>query len=287
MSRRRIGSAPRPSAGTKRAARALGMLYLTGAGVARDPDEAAAWFKRAAEAGDPCAQADLATLLQAGAVAALAHEPPPVHEWFERAAEQGDLIGAFNYAVCLAEGVGVPRNDERAAFWLKRAAEGVVNAQYWYGRMLAEGRGVAKDDAEAAAWFARAAEAGMAEAQVALAELYVNGRGVPRDHQLAKSWFLRAIPAGHAGAMFALGALHGGGHDHRNRSRGGATLVRPARRGGHPIAALMLARYAVRGLGGPKMSRPPAAGMRMRRRLASLEAADELATLAPPAAGRC
>ena len=125
--------------GHKTAARALGMLYLTGAGVARDPDEAAAWFRRAAEAGDPRAQADLAALLQTGAVSALAHDPPPVHEWFERAAEQGDLIGAFNYAVCLAEGVGVPRDDERAAFWLKRAAEGVVNAQYWYGRMLAAG----------------------------------------------------------------------------------------------------------------------------------------------------
>src|SRR5208337_1591035 len=160
--------------GHKTAARALGMLYLTGAGMARDPDEAAAWFKRAAEAGDPCARADLAALLQAGGVSTLAHEPPPVHEWFERAAEQGDLIGAFNYAVCLAEGIGVPRNDERAAFWLKHAAEGVVSAQYWYGRMLADGRGLAKDNAAAAAWFARAAEAGMVEAQVALAELYVN-----------------------------------------------------------------------------------------------------------------
>ena len=69
-------------------------------------------------------------------------EPPPVHEWFERAANQGDPIGAFNYAVCLAEGIGVPRNDERAVFWLKRAAEDVVDAQYWYARMLSEGRGV-------------------------------------------------------------------------------------------------------------------------------------------------
>ena len=42
------------------------MLYLTGAGVAQDPDEAASWFKRAAEAGDAGAQADLATLLQIG-----------------------------------------------------------------------------------------------------------------------------------------------------------------------------------------------------------------------------
>ena len=163
-----------------------------------------------------------------------------MHEWFERAAEQGDLIGAFNYAVCLAEGVGVPRNDERAAFWLKRAAEGVVTAQYWYGRMLAEGRGVAKDDAEAAVWFARAAEAGMAEAQVALAELHVNGRGVPRDHQLARSWFLRAIPAMHAGAMFALGALYGGGHDIEIDREEARRWFAQAAEHGHPIAALML-----------------------------------------------
>ena len=265
--------------GHQAAARALGMLYLTGAGVARDPDEAASWFRRAAEAGDPRAQADLAVLLQTGAVSTLAHEPPPVHEWFERAAEQGDLIGAFNYAVCLAEGVGVPRNDERAAFWLKRAAEGVVNAQYWYGRMLAEGRGVAKNDAEAAAWFARAAEAGMAEAQVALAELHVNGRGVPRDHQLAKSWFLRATPAGHAGAMFALGALHGGGHDIETDREEARRWFAEAAEHGHPIAALMLARYTMRGLGGPQDIE---AGRRWYARAASLgspEVADELDAL--------
>ena len=108
------------------------------------------WRERAAEAGDPRAQRDLAKLLQMGAVSSHAGEPPPVHEWFERAAEQGDLTGAFNYAVCLAEGIGVPRNNERAAFWLKRAAEGVVDAQYWYARTLADGPMVAHS-AEAAA----------------------------------------------------------------------------------------------------------------------------------------
>ena len=98
--------------GHRAAARALGMLHLTGAGVARDPDEAATWFKQAAEAGDAGAQADLASLLQAGVVSAFAQDPPPVHDWFEHAAEQGDLVGAFNFAVCLAEGVGVPRDDD-------------------------------------------------------------------------------------------------------------------------------------------------------------------------------
>ncbi len=227
--------------GHRSAARALGMLYLTGAGVARDPDEAAIWFKQAAEAGDPAAQTDLATLLQTGAVSSLAHDPPPVHEWFERAAEQGDLIGAFNYAVCLAEGVGVARNDARAVVWLRRAAAGLANAQYWYGRMIADGRGVAKDDAEAALWFARAAQAGVAEAQVALADALVNGRGVPHDPPMAKSWLLHAADTGHADAMFALGALHDGGQT------GIAVDPAEARRWfaeaaehGHPTAALML-----------------------------------------------
>ena len=148
------------------------------------------WFNRAAEGGDPGAQADLAALLQMGVVSSFGGDPPPVHEWFERAAEQGDLVGAFNFAVCLAEGVGVSRNDERAAFWLRRAAEGVVEAQYWYGQMLAEGRGMAKDGAAAAVWFTLAADFGMPQAQVALAELHVNGHGVSRDHRLAESLVL-------------------------------------------------------------------------------------------------
>ena len=182
--------------GHKSAARALGTLYLTGAGVARDPDEAAVWFKHAAEAGDPEAQASLATLLQTGAASTVVQDPPPVHEWFARAAEQGDLIGAFNYAVCLAEGIGLPRNDQQAARWLKYAAEGVVDAQYWYGRMLAEGRGVAKDDAEAAVWFARAAEHGHSVAALMLARCAMRGLGRPRDVEVARRWYVQAASLG-------------------------------------------------------------------------------------------
>jgi TPR repeat protein len=178
-------------------------------------------------------------------------EPPPVHKWFEIAAEQGDLVAAFNYAVCLAEGVGVPRDDVRAAFWLKRAADDLVSAQYWYGRMLAEGRGVPRDDAEAITWFARAAEAGLVEAQVALAERHLNGLGTPRNPQLAKAWLLQAA-AEHTGAMFALGALHADGQDiETDHEEARRWFVRAAKRE-HPLAALMIARYAVRGLGGPQ-----------------------------------
>ena len=54
----------------------------------------------------------------------------------------------------------MPRNDQQAVEWLKRAAEGITEAQYWYGRMLAEGRGVEVDLDEARFWFSKAAELG-------------------------------------------------------------------------------------------------------------------------------
>ncbi len=65
MPRPRIGTASPPNADISGAAHALGMFYFTGAGCAQDPDEAALWFARAAEAGDASAQASLAVLCKA------------------------------------------------------------------------------------------------------------------------------------------------------------------------------------------------------------------------------
>ena len=125
------------------AARALGMLHLTGAGVGRDQEEAARWFRVAALAGDRNAVVDFGNLVLRGVGGE--EDSLRTREWFEHAAASGDLVAAFNFGVCLAEGVGVERDDRKAAEWLRRAADGVVNAQYWYGRMLVDGRGVDAD----------------------------------------------------------------------------------------------------------------------------------------------
>ncbi|MGH7066216.1 MAG: tetratricopeptide repeat protein [Acetobacteraceae bacterium] len=121
-------------------------------------------------------------------------------------ANSGDLVGAFNFGVCLAEGLGVERNERAALAWMRRAADGVVNAQYWYGRMMVEGRGVEADAVAGRSWIARAAEPGLAEAEVALAEMFVNGQGGPRQHQEALRLCQKATRRGHVGAMFAAGA---------------------------------------------------------------------------------
>ena len=115
-------------------------MYLTGAGVAADPDEAARWLRVSGEAGDPASQVDLANLVLDGAGSA--EDRGRVAHWFEQAAASGDLVAAFNLGLCLDKGVGVEPDAQQAAHWLRRAAEGVPEAQYMYGRMLADGHGV-------------------------------------------------------------------------------------------------------------------------------------------------
>ena len=116
-------------AGHKGASRALGMLYLTGAGVPRDQQEAAHWLRISAEAGDSKARVDLANLLLKGTGGAEDAEPHRARG-SNRLPHSGDLVAAFNFGVCLAEGIGVERDERKAAEWLRRAADGIVNAQY-------------------------------------------------------------------------------------------------------------------------------------------------------------
>src|SRR5262249_18302660 len=111
------------------AARMLGQLHLSGADGAADPTMASFWLRRAAVLGYAPARADLGNLVLSGRGAP---EALDVRGWFEQAADAGDLIAAFNFAICLAEGIGVARDERRAAAWLRRAADGVAMAQYWY-----------------------------------------------------------------------------------------------------------------------------------------------------------
>eukprot|EP01037_Dinobryon_pediforme_P002670 gene2670-2709_t len=234
--------------GHAQAARALGAMHMTGNGVAKDPAEAARWFRAVASTGDVQSRYDLATLVLQGQ--ASAEDSQSTAEWFKSEAEKGDNIAAFNYGVCLAEGIGAERNEAEAIQWLRRAAETVVNAQYWYGRLLAEGRGGPENLTEARVWIGKAAEAGVTDAQVALAEMFVNGRGGPRNHGAAIQLFRRAANQGHVGAMYALGAMYGGGHDVMWDRKAAQHWFQAAAERGHGHAQMMLGRYLARGLAG-------------------------------------
>jgi TPR repeat protein len=191
--------------GHQGAARALASLYLTGAGVGEDPDEAGRLLRSAAECGNHAAQVDLANLVLTGAGGQ--DDATSIAQWFEAAASSGDRIAAFNLGLCFIKGVGVHQDEAQAARWFKQAAEGVPEGQYMYARLLLEGRGVIADAREARLWFARAGVAGVLDAQVALAEMLLNGRGGPASEKDAIMLFQRAASKGHAGAIYALGAI--------------------------------------------------------------------------------
>ncbi|MBF0862068.1 tetratricopeptide repeat protein [Gluconobacter kanchanaburiensis] len=232
------------------AARALGLLYLTGNGVHQDPDVATHWFRIASEAGDVHADADFGNLILAGA-SATADERRALQSRFEKAAEKGDLVGAFNLGVCFSEGVTGTQDGREAARWMQKAADGVVNAQYWYGRMLLEGRGVQPDPTQALYWMEKAADAGMAEAQVTVAALLVNGSiNGRRDHDKALTFYRHAAESGNVDAMFSLAAMYGGGHDVPENRPQAQLWFRKAAQRGNGLAQMMLGRYLVRGLAG-------------------------------------
>ena len=72
---------------------------------------------------------------------------------------KGILSGQYYLGLMLMEGRGVPRDDNKALAWFRKAAgKGSFIGQYFVGLMYKEGRGVTRDDKEALAWFRKAAE---------------------------------------------------------------------------------------------------------------------------------
>lgn len=119
---------PLADGGNKFAQFSLGSLYFEGAGVEKDYDTSAAWFKKAAEQGYAPAQ--------------------------------------FNLGNAYKHGNGVPQDDALAADWWRKAAEqDFAPAQFNLGTQYYFGRGVPKDEETAIRWYRRAAENGHAQAQ--------------------------------------------------------------------------------------------------------------------------
>ncbi|AOW47646.1 tetratricopeptide repeat protein [Acetobacter ascendens] len=230
--------------------RTLGNIYLSGVGVPKDPQAAAQWFKIAAEQGDKEATAELGNLALAGIVPTA--EAAEVLECYRNAAAQDDFLAAFNVGVALAQGVGSQKNEEEALKWIRKAADKVVNAQYWYGRMLLEGRGAERNPQEGREWVEKAAETGMTEAQLAYGHLLITGTGGPKDHPQALEWYKKAADAGNVDAMFSIGAMHGGGHEIPEDLVLARSWFQQAAEGGHGLAQLMMGRYLANGIGGDK-----------------------------------
>jgi TPR repeat protein len=121
----------------------------------------------------------------------------------------GDAKAQFNLGLKYAYGNGVPRDDQEAVWWFRKAAEqGHAEAQFNLGVSYEGGDGVAQDYQEAVKWFRRAAEQGRADAQFYLGFSYDTGKGVLLDHEEAVRWYQLSAKQADATAQFCLGVSY-------------------------------------------------------------------------------
>jgi TPR repeat protein len=186
--------------GSRRAMYQLGRAY---AANRQTPEAVAAW-RKAADKGSTSAMVELGVLYGTGA--GVARDEAQARKLFERAAQAGNPRGISNLAA-LGGGAGGPADPARARELLSKGAETNAEAQYQLGMMLAEGEGGTKDDVAARALFEKAAAQNHPGALERMGAFAQQGRGGPKDSDAAKGYYERAAALGDADAKKALERL--------------------------------------------------------------------------------
>lgn len=93
----------------------LGLYYLFGKGVAINLEEAAKWFRRAADQGYPQAQDNLGAMYANGD--GVERDPAEAFRWICKAADQGHAHAQFNKGQAYYNGTGVNRDTQEALAW--------------------------------------------------------------------------------------------------------------------------------------------------------------------------
>jgi uncharacterized protein len=144
-----------------------------------------AQIRKLAEAGNADAQSKLGVLYAQG-MGGFPRDKKEAASWYRRSADQGDPLGQWNLAFLYVKGEGVEADYAKARGLFRKAAEtGFVNAQYDLGMMLLEGLGGDQDRQEAEQWFHRAADQEYKEAVQILKELNPE-QGLQKDIQEQK-----------------------------------------------------------------------------------------------------
>jgi len=165
----------------------LGLCYANGNGVEKNEAEAKKWFSSAAARGHSKAK----NRMQA--------------EQYRQRAEHGDAIAQYELAMCYANGRGVVKDVSEAGKWYRKSAEqGHFIAQFQLGLMYYNGEGIETNKLEAMKWYRKAAEQGHIYAQFQLGLMYYNGEGVEPNMLEAMKWYRKAAEQGHVKARARL-----------------------------------------------------------------------------------
>lgn len=193
-----------------------------GRGAPANRVRAMAYFRQAAEAGNPKsllvvgrrlatgvgtngpAMHNLAIMIRQGRGGAT-QDLALAMSWYARAADNGVPGSMLYLGLAYLKGEGVPKDLAAGVEWLERAAEkGLEEAMFNLG-IVFQTEPELRDLTRASSLFERAAGLGHIHAMHNLAIMLDEGRVVPRDAARALGLFRRAAEGGDAKAMVSMG----------------------------------------------------------------------------------
>lgn len=218
----------------------------------RDYRSALAEFAPLADAGDAQAQFYVGELYLRGL--GVSRDESKAAGYLERAAAQNSARAQSVLGLLYLQGRGVAKDEAKAAELIRRAADaGLPDAQHNLGILARDGRaGLQKDGAVALQWFRAAAEQGYAPAYASLGEAYDQGFGVDKNEREAVEWWRKGVAANDRASQYHLGVAYLGGKGGLARDSNEAlTLLRRAANQRLPAAQAALGQLYNRGTGVP------------------------------------
>jgi TPR repeat protein len=184
--------------------------------------EAAKWYRKSAEAGNPKGQNNLGYMYRNGY--GVEQDNREAVGWYRKSAEQGYASGQYNIGYMYEKGYGVEQSYAEAGKWYRKSAEqGDEDAGKALTRILqmtgnteeetdpyAAGRTYynEKNYVEAVKCFRKSAGQGNAFGQNWLGYMYHHGHGVEKNYEEAIKWYRKSADQGNASAQNSLGYMY-------------------------------------------------------------------------------
>lgn len=181
----------------------LSLMYSSGIGVDKNPQEAVRWLIKAADN----MQIDALRELGKRYVEGRDIEKDEVLGTFmtSMAADRGNATAMNDMGYYYSKGIAFDQNKKEALRYYQMAADrGDVIAMSNIAKIYYNGEGIEQNLAKSAEYFEKAARLGDAQSQYNLGVLYEKGRGVEQNMKQAIKWWKKAADQGHFGADEAL-----------------------------------------------------------------------------------
>jgi TPR repeat protein len=113
--------------------------------------------------------------------------------WYRKAADQGNPSAQMNLGYLYVSGIGVTRDPAEGAKWYRRASTSIPDAKVNLATLYLRGSGVERDTDEALRLLQSPAEKGDGRADAYLGLANYLGSGIPVDRAVAEEWFIKGV----------------------------------------------------------------------------------------------